>query len=219
MIEITNLSFGYKNNTILKCISMTLNNNQIYGLVGRNGSGKTTMFDCIQGKYNSYQGDVIIDGVSYRNKSYLQNPITVINNDKIFFNNLTVEEHFNLLKKTSTELYTIFSEYNLDIYRNCYPYQLSLGTAQRFNIALRMQQNNCRNIIADEPFNGLDPIEVESLKKKFIDLKKNKMVLISSHDISSLVSICDFLIFLKDGKITVEQVDQKTDKRKVNEFL
>lgn len=219
MIKISNLNFGYKNNIVLNNINITLNNNLIYGLVGRNGSGKTTMFDCIQGKYNNYQGDIIIDGVSYRNKSYLQNPITVINNDKIFFNNLTVEEHFKLLKKNPTALSTIFSEYNLDIYRNCYPYQLSLGTAQRFNIALRMQQNNCSNIVADEPFNGLDPIEVESLKKKFIDLKKNKMVIISSHDISSLVSICDFLIFLKDGKITVEQVDNEIDERKVNELL
>jgi ABC-type multidrug transport system ATPase subunit len=99
------------------------------------------------------------------------------------------------------------STYNLIEYKHCFPNELSLGTSQRLNVAIRMM-NSTPNIIADEPFNGLDPIESKNLQDVFMGLKSNKgTMIISSHDILSLVSLCDKLIYLKEGKLV--EVDKE----------
>lgn len=221
MIEIKNLSFEYGNKTILNEVTLKLENNKIYGLVGRNGAGKTTLFNCLIGKHKLSKGNVIVDGLNTSKMKYLENPLVLIDNSKIFFKNLTVREHFNLLDKerSKEDIKQIINEYNLSDYEALYPGELSLGTAQRFNIALRMQHIETDNILADEPFNGLDPVETEELKKKFIDLKNEKMIIISSHDILSLTSLCDEIIFLKEAKVTKVEINDNIEVGKIYDFL
>lgn len=219
MIEIKNLSFEYTNKKILDNITLKLENRKIYGLVGRNGAGKTTLFNCLIGKNKIKSGSVIVDGKNTTTLKYLDNPLMLIDNSKIFFKSLTVKEHFSLLDKTKDEIERIINDYNLSDYETLYPGELSLGTAQRFNIALRMQHIETANILADEPFNGLDPVETEELKKKFINLKSEKMVIISSHDILSLTSLCDEIIFLKGAKTTMAKIDDNQKIEKIYELL
>lgn len=221
MIKVNNLSFDYGGEKILDNLTFKLEDKKIYGLVGRNGAGKTTLFNCLIGKYKIKEGKILIDGKNTTDMKYLDNPLVLIDNSKIFFKDLTVKEHFNLLNNSmkKEEVAELMKAYNLLEYEGMYPGELSLGTAQRFNIALRMQHMKSNNVLADEPFNGLDPVETEELKKKFSHLKKEKMVIISSHDILSLTSLCDEIIFLKDSKITKVKIGDNQEIGKIYELL
>lgn len=221
MINIKNLSFNYKHKTVLKDLNIILEDGKTYGLIGKNGTGKTTLFNCLNGKLKANSGEVIVDGIDVTHLSYLDNPLTIIDNSKIFFKDLTVREHLNLYNtKSVTEINEILSEFNLLDYQDNFPSQLSLGTSQRLNIALRMQNLKSNNILADEPFNGLDIVEVEELKRKFMELKKQQyMLIISSHNILSLASICDEILFLKDGDLTMVKAFDKVEMESVYERL
>ncbi|WP_423363080.1 ATP-binding cassette domain-containing protein [Mycoplasma sp. P36-A1] len=208
MIVIKNLSFSYGNKKILENINFSFYNNNIYGLIGRNGIGKTTFLECLNGNNKIIEGELMINNVDYTKKSFLNNPLLIINNQKIFYKNLTVKEHFNLFTiLNDLDINKTLEIFNLVDYSDYFPNELSLGTSQRFNIALRLV---CRNndILADEPFNGLDLIEIQNLQSIFHKLKnKQRSIIISSHDILSLVSICDVILHLKNGRLEI--IDKK----------
>lgn len=82
-----------------------------------------------------------------------------------------------------------------------FPNKLSKGTLQRMNIAIGIIRNE-NYILMDEPFNALDPVQVDAVENLIItEREKNKVLIISSHDIESLNRICDIYLILKDGKL------------------
>lgn len=217
MIEVRDLYFSYKNKNVILGINYIFENDLIYGFIGRNGAGKTTFLECLNGSLKIIRGKLMIDGIDHTKSSYLNNPLVMINNDKIFYKNLTVIEHlkFVSLYADNVNVEKLLITFNLLEYKNCFPNELSLGTSQRLNIALRMI-NSSANIIADEPFSGLDPIETKKLQETFSSLRnRTGTMVISSHDILSLVSLCDKLLFLKNGNII--EVD-KENIGKINEI-
>lgn len=217
MIQVVDLYFSYKDKEVLLGIDYIFEDNLIYGLIGRNGAGKTTFLECLNGSLRINKGKIMIDDLDYTRSQYLKNPLKIINNDKIFYKNLTVREHLQFVSLCChhADVENILSTYHLMAYKDCFPNELSLGTSQRFNIALRMI-NSPENIIADEPFNSLDPVEAKALQDIFKDLKSDAgTMIISSHDILSLTSLCDKLLFLKDGKLL--EVD-KDDIGEINEI-
>lgn len=143
MIQVEDLYFSYKNKGVLLGGDYIFKNDHIYGLIGRNGAGKTTFLECLDGSLKITKGKIVIDEVDYTNSSYLENPLKMINNDKIFYKKLTVIEHLQFISLFSNvvEVETTLTNYNLDEYKYCYPNELSLGTSQRLNIALRMMNS------------------------------------------------------------------------------
>ncbi|MGL5478241.1 MAG: ATP-binding cassette domain-containing protein [Clostridium sp.] len=222
MIEIKNIYFEYvKDKPILDNIDFSFENNKVYGLVGRNGVGKSTLFECLVGLKKVKKGEVNINSIKYTNESYLKNPLVLLNNDKIFYSKLTVLEHLQLLKSYHTKINVedILRKYNLEEYSYHMVNQLSLGTKQRLNIGIKLAVSDC-DILADEPFNGLDLIESENLMRIFLESKnKNKSIIISSHDILSLTNVCDEIVFLKNGKLINININEITEMNKVHEFL
>ncbi|KAI0986939.1 hypothetical protein GJ496_006714 [Pomphorhynchus laevis] len=107
----------------------------------------------------------------------------------------------------------------IEEYKDKLPSELSLGTAQRFNIALKLFNSNA-DVIADEPFNGLDLIQSESIQQYIKKLKnKDRTIIISSHDILSLKEICDEIVFLKDGILTVVDNNNSLEVNRIHELL
>lgn len=222
MIEINNIYFEYiKGQPILDHIDFTFENNKIYGLVGKNGVGKSTLFECLTGLKKAKKGQVKINNKEYTNESYLKNPLVLLNNDKIFYPKLTVIEHLQLLKSYHNEINVedILRKYNLEDYAYHMINQLSLGTKQRLNIGIKLAGSDY-DLLADEPFNGLDIIEAENLMKIFSNSKnKSRSIIISSHDILSLTTICDQIIFLKNGKLKNVDINEIREINKIHEFL
>lgn len=209
MIKLENLSKSYNGCMILDNINFEFENNKIYGLLGKNGIGKTTLFNCISGKINDYTGTIEIDGRRIEGLSYIENPTVLFNSDKIFYKKLTVAQHFELIMLHIDDFSSkdTMTEFNLLGYKDNYPHELSLGTAQRFNLALR--STNMRGILlADEPFNGMDVVEIKNLIKYFNKIKSpSSTIIISSHDIETLRIVCDEVVVIKD--CTIQNVDKK----------
>ncbi|WOO86482.1 ABC transporter ATP-binding protein [Mollicutes bacterium LVI A0039] len=210
MVKLNNVKFGYKpNDLVIEDVTYEFLKGNIYGVAGKNGAGKSTLFDLIASKIVANAGQIEVDGVDAKNMSYIENPIIVLNNEKIFYKDLTVYEHFKLLKiyKRDLDITRKLEEFNLVSYADNLPSELSLGTAQRLNIALK-SVNSLNIILADEPFNGLDPIEVERLKAFFTDLRnQGSLIIVSSHDIHNLEQLCDKMLILKDGMLTEVSLD------------
>lgn len=218
MIEIKDIKMKYGSEDILKGIDYVFQDGLIYGLIGKNGAGKTTLLKIIIRLINENEGNIFIDGRCIDNVDYLKIPAIFISDAPIFYNDLTVKEQLLLVcsaqntprKEALYKIDSLLEELKLTKYKDYFPLKLSKGTLQRFNVALGVLRNESI-ILMDEPFNALDPVQVSVLEKLIKKLKINgKTLLVSSHDIDSLNSICDIYLILKDGKLLEYRPDQLT---------
>lgn len=189
-MEITNLNLILNSKQILKDITINFNQNKVIALIGPNGSGKTSLFKCITNLIINYTGSI-----TSNKKTALQ-----LNNEG-FFNNFSGYENltfYNWIKKNPSKNFPYNNKFNFleKKFRN-----MSLGMKQILSI-LEVFQKEADIYLFDEPFNGLDILHREFLKKEILDLKnKNKTIVISSHDISLLEKIVDEVIFIHKGCI------------------
>lgn len=197
MIEIQNLSksYGIGGKDILNNINLRFEPGQTYGIVGANGSGKTTFFKCILG-ISEYRGKIV------STLEPLKNNIGYLETEPFFLKKITGKEYLRLLANSRNIKNIDFKEYNifglpLDQYCSIY----STGMKKKLALTGVLIQRNMVFIL-DEPFNGVDlygNLMIKSIIKKLKSL--NKIVVISSHIFSSLTEVCDVLYHLKEGKI------------------
>lgn len=190
-MKISNLNLSYSNAQILTNISINFEQGKIIGLVGPNGSGKTTLFKCIADLIISYTGNIN----KYNQKIALQ-----LNQDG-FFDNLSGSSNLEFyaalkscptLKPLSLTQFDFFQKKVKD---------MSLGMKQIVSVTEAFQKKASIYLL-DEPFNGLDILHRDILKKHILNLKsEGKTIVISSHEINALQSIVDDVIFIKKGSI------------------
>ncbi|MEG0640970.1 MAG: ABC transporter ATP-binding protein [Clostridium sp.] len=191
-IRVSNLEKQYGDNVVLKKISFEVGEGDIFALLGTNGAGKTTTLECIEGvrKYNS--GDISINGeigVQLQSSS-LPECIKGIESLKLFakWNNTTV--NINVIKRLGIN----------DILKKQYK-EMSTGQKRRLHLALAMT-GDPDIIFLDEPTAGLDVEGRVSLHEEIRRLKKEgKTIIIASHDMAEVESLCNRLVILKDGEI------------------
>lgn len=193
MINIQNLTFGYNDAIVLKDISIQFEANHIHGIVGLNGSGKTTFFNVLNGLYKQQSGTI-----DYQNAALKKNDIAYIDTETFFYPNLTAQEFLNVFtQKNQTfneqELAKLF---NLPL--NEFIENYSTGMKKKLLILSQVKQDK-QIYIFDEPFNGLD---VETIKLLILMIEmlasKGKLIFISSHIIEPLFKLCYKIHYLKD---------------------
>lgn len=206
-IKVSNLKKQYGDNIVLKGISFQVEEGSIFALLGTNGAGKTTTLECIEGlrKYNS--GEIYIDGkigVQLQSSS-LPECIRGLEALKLFakWNKVAVDMEFanrlglkEILKK----------EYK----------SMSTGQKRRLHLALAMT-GNPDIVFLDEPTAGLDVEGRVALHEEIRRLKaRGKTIIMASHDMAEVESLCDGLAILKDGEIaflgTVNELTAKMTK-------
>lgn len=205
MLKLNSINKKFKSIVVADNINVQLEN-CTYGLLGRNGSGKTTLLRCIT-KIEKLNGGSITysDGVKETN-DYLTHIGYLTQNFEIF-NELTpyeVLQFFANLKDygiTDDEINNLLKSLNLFSKKDTVVKKLSGGMKRRLGIAQALI-GNPDIVLLDEPTAGLDPEERLNFKKVVREIKKDRCVVLSTHIITDIESLCDKILILSNGTIT-----------------
>ncbi len=202
----------YGARTVVRDVSLYVNQGEIVGLLGPNGAGKTTSFYMMVGFIKPNEGAVyledenITDLAMYkrarRGIGYLPQEASVFRKMTVENNIRAVLEMTELTKDQQTErLETLISEFRLDKVRRSHGDTLSGGERRRTEIA-RALATDPKFILLDEPFAGIDPIAVEDIQYIVAKLKtKNIGILITDHNVQETLSITDRAYLMFEGGI------------------
>lgn len=202
-LEIYSLSKEVKNKKILTNISFKVKENEIFGIVGPNGSGKTTLLRIITGLYKSSRGFYKVNGIIFNNNvdKILENVSALIESPK-FYDNLSGYENLklsNTLDNKKIDKEKFIEKYNMKNYIDKKVKNYSLGMKQKLAIS-NVLNSNSKLVILDEPTNGYDPYEIINFKKQIKELN-DTTVIICTHDLNLIESLCDEVLFIKNGRI------------------
>lgn len=219
MLKLEKIRKSFKNNLVLKDVSFTVDTGEVVGLVGLNGSGKSTIIRIISGLIIQDNGTIENDfkniGVLLEGSRNIYHFLTVRENIKYFsiLNNIEDAYVENFMNKYIT-LFGLEDKLDEEVGN------LSRGMIQKVSIMILLAQNP-DIIIMDEPTLGLDIISTIQIREIIQDIvkEKNKTVLIVSHDTKLLDSVADRILFLKDGEIEADIEKENLKLNKDSEYL
>lgn len=205
-LEIKNYTKIIKDYTILDHITLSMTSGNIYGFSGRNGSGKTMLFRAITGLILPTEGDVLLDSKSIIKDNIDLRIFGTLIDSPDFYANLSGFDNLMLLYQINHKENKDFIMKQLDrIGLKGFEYKkyktYSLGMRQRLKIIQAIMEDQ-KIIILDEAFNGIDAQGVLDIYKLLREEKeKGKLILISSHHESDLMTLCDKTFYMDQGKI------------------
>lgn len=208
MIKIEHIKKKFNNNVVLNDVNLKFEKGKVYGLIGRNASGKSVLFKTICGFLEPDSGIVTIDSVDIYKKYCFPKNISALIEKPRFMEDLTGFENLLLLSKIKNKVNTsdirkilnkvlISDEDQNKIVKN-----YSVGTKQKLGIAQVLMEDD-DILIFDEPFNGLDDSSVDNIRKIILDeKKKGKIILLASHIKEDINLLCDIVYRIDNGKVT-----------------
>ena len=210
ILSIKDLEKYYEDSPVLKSINININEGEIYGLLGRNGAGKTTIMKIILGLTKPTKGKVILlgsDTSTDKGKEVLKNVGCIIESPG-FYSNLTATENLMIFAKLRGDSENSVKEalklVNLPYNDKKLFGKYSLGMKQRLAIANAIMHKP-KVLILDEPINGLDPIGIAEVRILIKSLKENgTTILISSHILPELENLADRIGIINDGNLIDE---------------
>lgn len=211
MLKVDNIVKYYGKNCAVNGLSFEVKDGEIFGLLGENGAGKTTTFRIIMGLLNSDGGTVLLNDkkIDYS----VTNKIGYLTEERSLLTKLTVKEQivfYGILKGMTEEevlkkLDFLLKEFGIEEYKNRKIKELSKGNQQKIQFIAAVI-NDPILLILDEPFTGLDPINVDMFKKYIRKLQKNGCsIIFSSHQMEHIEEFCEKLIILVKGKSILDE--------------
>ena len=211
VIETKNLSKKFKTKLAANNVNMHIEKGAIYGFIGKNGAGKTTVMKLILGLLRPTTGELTINGSDDLNKERTR--IGSLIEDPGIYKNCTAFENMKryaiLFNTSDEEIKELLKLVDLDKTGKKVAGQFSLGMKQRLGIAISLL-GHPDILILDEPINGLDPAGIKQVRDTIVRLNKEKGItfLISSHLLDELAKITTHYGIIRDG-VLLEEISAK----------
>ncbi len=210
MLEVKNIVKKYGTNTAVNNLSFTVDDGEIFGLLGENGAGKTTTFRIIMGLLEANSGEVLLD---HEKIDYSKtDKIGFVTEERSLLTKLSVQEQIEFYatlkgmekQEIDKRLDQWLEHLEITSYKNRKIKELSKGNQQKIQF-ISAVIHEPKLLILDEPFTGLDPINVKLMKEAIIDLKnKGCSIIFSSHQMEYIEDFCEKLVILVKGKPILE---------------
>ena len=226
-LVIKHLKKNFEKKEVLKDINFEFEKGKIYGLLGRNGAGKTTLFNCLNEDLDLDGGEFYINDVSDRNikpedigyvlstpnvpefltgREFLKFFIEI--NEKRIKNKKTTDEYFDFVQIEKEDRDKLMKDY-------------SHGMKNKMQMLVNIIASP-DILLLDEPLTSLDVVAQEEMKKLFKDIKKDHIIIFSTHIMELALDLCDEIVVLNKGilkEITKDNLDTENFKDKIIEAL
>lgn len=194
MLDITDLSFSFGAHTVLRDISASMSVDRIYGILGKNGAGKTTFFRNIMGWYRPERGRIRLNGRPIRRED-----VAFLETANYFYPYMKGREYLELISaEAGARGESLADALSVPLDELVDAYSTGMKKKLAFIGALILERPL---LLLDEPFNGVD-LESNEVLKRLIQLNRpGRITLMSSHILSTLFDGCDAIFYLVDGRI------------------
>ena len=220
MIEVKHLCRKYGEHRAVDDLSFTIENGYVYGFLGPNGAGKSTTMNLITGCLAATSGQILIDGYDiFEDAQEAKKRIGYLPEIPPLYQDMTVREFLNFVAKAKgvpkqalgEQLFSVVSLAGLEEVEERLIKNLSKGYKQRVGIAQALLANP-EIIILDEPTVGLDPKQIIEVRDLIRELGKDHTVILSSHIVSEVRSVCDQILIISKGKLVANDTPENLEK-------
>lgn len=217
-IKVENLSKHFGNKQVLEKISFTVNQGDIYGLIGRNGAGKTTIMKILLGLINQSSGSFELA----TKEDSICNVGSIIETPK-FMDTRTVYQNMVYTAKLigltdyKTKIDELLTLVGMIQEKNNKVKKLSLGMRQKIAIAIALL-GDPEILILDEPINGLDPVAIAEVRNILLNINKTKntTIFISSHILGEMQKLATRYGFINNGKLVSEITEAEVEEKEID---
>lgn len=205
-IEVKSVIKKWENNTVLNTVNLNVEQSEIVGIIGHNGSGKTVLMKCICGFITPDSGEIWVNGKRVGKDIDIPKNIGLIIETPGFLPNFSGFSNLWQLAKirgkiSKDDVRTIMKKVGLDPNEKKHVGKYSLGMRQRLGIAQAIMENP-DILILDEPMNGLDKDGVADMRELFLQLKADgKTIIVASHNSVDIDVLCDRVFEITKGDL------------------
>jgi ABC-2 type transport system ATP-binding protein len=229
MIQIQNLIKAYNKEIVLNIPELTIATGEIFGLVGNNGAGKTTMFNLILDLIKTSKGQIVSKGIVVSESEDWKDFTSAFIDETFLIGYLTAEEYFSFiagLRKMSKAETTEFLETYQDFFngeilgKKKFIRDFSKGNQKKVGIIAALM-GKPEVVVLDEPFANLDPSSQYKLRKLIRDFaaKNGTTFLISDHTLENIADVSTRLIILEKGKVVRDVPKTETTLQEIEAFF
>jgi|SRR5690625_1405819 len=210
LLQIEHVIGGYTNKNVLQNISFTVHKNEIVGLIGLNGAGKSTTIKHVIGLMQPKTGSIKINGHTFKdNEEDYRKQLAYIPEQPILYDELTLHEHLRLTAMAydiaeedfEQRLPHLLKAFRMERHLHWFPVHFSKGMRQKVMIMCAFLIEPALYIV-DEPFVGLDPLGIQAYLEWIEKMKRNGAgVLMSTHILATAQQYCDRFVIIHEGEI------------------
>ena len=215
VLKISGISKSYGHRLVLKKINFELHKSEIFGVLGPNGCGKTTIFNSIMGICRINEGNIFVNNIKINNLPIHERAtkfrIGYIPQNSAVFLGLTCEENIRAIAEVKikekslqeNKIQELLSNFNLEYLKNIKAINLSGGEKKRLCISMALVSNP-QILLMDEPFAALDLITIDMIKKIIVSLQKKLIsVIVTDHNAKDLMNVSDRCIIISNGEVII----------------